>query len=1370
MKKILVLLLVISTLLTSIPLYTLADVWQTDADMGQPMEQSMEQPVKQAQDSVELLDAAALPSAVTLVGTKHLPPIDDQGAVGCCASNAITYTQFTNAVSRYLHSKNPNISWNPSSNNHASIFSPKFTYTITGSGTAWVYDALVDHGAATLNNSSFYKYYGGSRYYNNSGALVKSAVCWDIVNTLGFDSLSYRLTDYEQIWVTGGEYVSSTTPKVNNEINVMFTTSQAGRNLVTKIKDALNRGNAVVTGGYPARWDFSTLTGAGTYGKVGEQVIVSASGTDAGGHQVTIVGYDDNITAKINGVTIKGGFLIANSWGTGWCNNGYAWLMYDAVNTVSEYSSLQGYPSDRTWALDQFCFTYWDEDIEVTRPELMLKVDVSVANREAPYIILTRKDKATGSVAEEIPAVFFYGTNICAHPNYEKFNYTTDSSNYLTFSGTVNGASETATLYLSYAQLISSIPEGKSLNDYVFGAKFGANRKTTVEYSSISLINSKGATVSSYPGGSIFVTSGGVDSLAMGGSVEFSEITRFKVTLPEEEGYFISCKDQEVKYGDSFTFTVNTLAGYTDKNAKVLVNGAEVKMDGGVYTVDKVTDGITIDVNGIEKTDDQKVSIKYYVDGVLYAEQSYSPDATIVLPTQPTKTGYKFKGWKTDIYATVVQGIDQALPEKMPSASIIAFAEFETSKTVVKLTGDRYGTGMENWSDQTQLLFTLSGSNAVSEIWDNRTEYIFELSYKWTENGKVMTRKQQLTPASNYAFAADSHLFRFEICNAIDPFVPVKNKVYYVNLTIIGEKAIYNANGNTSGYVLNLDPIYTDSCKDITPKHYFSNGNDFEYWSENTYMTLGFDGIDDNFYDHSNYIILNITDSLGNTNKYSYTPSSANAFYKFSSEYGLVRFPVLEMGFVPKYGETYSIYFEIYRGKTKAYKGTLDDVKCMLEYPITWVIDGEEYVENAKIGEIPVYSGAATEGISYSFFTWKAIPKHATKPAKYTAVYTKSEFGWKEEDGVTRYLLPSGEYAKGFTVIEDKTYYFLPVDGKLFTGRQISVGGKLYFFDDNHAVLENGVVQVGSNTYYYKDGEYLKGWFTDENGVTYYASLSTSILINYSKTIGGKYYVWNDETGLVLADGFVDDGVGIKCYENGVQVIGWHHADGSGPKVENGISEQYSSNPQELYYFLSTTGYMVTDSTYKLGGYIREFNQDHTVKPLNGLQTNAGELYYYVNGVVQTGWQTIDGVTYYFRASDNVYGRAATKWMYIGNKVYYFYASTSATPYALKDSGAIGGIEYTYSEDGYIVYNGFVNCDYANAANSNTAANIQKMNGTTRYYVGGEMQTGWQQINGNWYYFYAIGSANGSGYMCVESRTIGGVYYEFTADGICLNK
>ena len=222
----------------------------------------------------------------------------------------------------------------------------------------------------------------------------------------------------------------------------------------------------------------------------------------------------------------------------------------------------------------------------------------------------------------------------------------------------------------------------------------------------------------------------------------------------------------------------------------------------------------------------------------------------------------------------------------------------------------------------------------------------------------------------------------------------------------------------------------------------------------------------------------------------------------------------------------------------------------------------------------------------------------------------------------------------------------------------------------------DGFVTQNGTLYYYENGKVKTGWF-EVDGKTYYGVSTTGVCVNADRKISGKQYFWNDETGLTLADGFHETENGTLCFENGVQVIGWRHADGSGPSIDaNGVSEQYSNAPNSLYYFLSSTGFMVTDSTYTLGGYSREFNADHTVKPLNGLQNRYGELYYYIDGVIQTGWHTVDGNTYYFRASDAVYGRAATKWMYIGDKLYYFYASTSATPYALKTSGAIGGITY----------------------------------------------------------------------------------------------
>ena len=45
----------------------------------------------------------SLPSYASIFGDTHFPPIDNQGAIGSCASQAIMRNQFTNAVSRVIH-------------------------------------------------------------------------------------------------------------------------------------------------------------------------------------------------------------------------------------------------------------------------------------------------------------------------------------------------------------------------------------------------------------------------------------------------------------------------------------------------------------------------------------------------------------------------------------------------------------------------------------------------------------------------------------------------------------------------------------------------------------------------------------------------------------------------------------------------------------------------------------------------------------------------------------------------------------------------------------------------------------------------------------------------------------------------------------------------------------------------------------------------------------------------------------------------------------------------------------------------------------------------------------------------------------------
>ena len=74
------------------------------------------------------------------------------------------------------------------------------------------------------------------------------------------------------------------------------------------------------------------------YGK-----IIVRVGKANSGHALTVVGYNDNVCIDVNGdgtisPSERGAFKIANSWGSDYANNGYVWVLYDALNSVSQIS------------------------------------------------------------------------------------------------------------------------------------------------------------------------------------------------------------------------------------------------------------------------------------------------------------------------------------------------------------------------------------------------------------------------------------------------------------------------------------------------------------------------------------------------------------------------------------------------------------------------------------------------------------------------------------------------------------------------------------------------------------------------------------------------------------------------------------------------------------------------------------------------------------------------------------------------------------------------------------------------------------------------------------------------------------------------
>ena len=88
-------------------------------------------------------------------------------------------------------------------------------------------------------------------------------------------------------------------------------------------------------------------------GSVYSNIICEAINTTES-HAVTVVGYDDNVYYDVNKngkieEAEKGAFKVANSWGTNWGNNGYFWVLYDALNKKSQIPNVAENPNRRAF-------------------------------------------------------------------------------------------------------------------------------------------------------------------------------------------------------------------------------------------------------------------------------------------------------------------------------------------------------------------------------------------------------------------------------------------------------------------------------------------------------------------------------------------------------------------------------------------------------------------------------------------------------------------------------------------------------------------------------------------------------------------------------------------------------------------------------------------------------------------------------------------------------------------------------------------------------------------------------------------------------------------------------------------------------------
>jgi len=312
----------------------------------------------------------ALPASVDNSALKYFPPISSQGSLGSCAAFSTVYYQATHntALAR---------DFNAATGGSGLHGSPKWVYNMAnhgedkGSAISVCMGIMRDHGVTT---------WAAWPYDSNF-------LQWNTNSNVWRQAINLRMSNYYRI-----SYIHW--------------------------KDRLEDVKAVLANGYILGFQSYSPWGSWTQKTVGNDPATSADDSFVGedisistrsvswGHAMTVIGYNDHIWCDINANGIvdsgeKGALKIANSWGSYWSNNGFAWIAYDALSNHTAVAGATD-PTDRVYG---FGYGGWASSSEVYimkalpaySPQMTAAFTIKHPKRDQMTMYVAKTDTSTTS-------------------------------------------------------------------------------------------------------------------------------------------------------------------------------------------------------------------------------------------------------------------------------------------------------------------------------------------------------------------------------------------------------------------------------------------------------------------------------------------------------------------------------------------------------------------------------------------------------------------------------------------------------------------------------------------------------------------------------------------------------------------------------------------------------------------------------------------------------------------------------------------------------------------------------------------------------------------------------------------------------------